>query len=136
MFACFALAYGVVSGFVMPARDHRRPTVEFLRAATAQVPADETLYVVGLGQSSAYPYIVHDECTYFDSAEALEQTLRAGAGRPIWILTLRAYENLGAASGFAFAEFAGEPSRDKHPRPETLVLGRLSLRSTAPAAVP
>jgi len=103
------------------------------------VPVEEKLYVVGLGQSSAYPYIVHEDCVYFDTAEDLRQTLRERSGQPIWILTLRAHEELGVQEGFTFTEVASEPVRAKHPRPKTIILGRLGLStegSTRPSALP
>lgn len=120
------LVYGVTSAIIMPRHDHRRETVAFLRAATAEVPAERKLYVIGLGQSSAYPYIAHDTCVYIDSPNAVRDTLAARDREPIWVLTLRKYQALAVERGLEFEEVAGEPVREKHPQPETIVLGRLS----------
>ncbi len=139
VFTVIPIVYGIVSGVVMPSRDHRRATFEFLREATARVPADETLYVVGLGQSSAYPYITHDRIAYIDRPDHVMAALDGAGGGPIWILTLREYENRREALGISFEEIQGEPIREKHPRPETMVLGRLTRRpdtQPSPSAAP
>ena len=135
VFTVLLIVYGIVSGVVMPSRDHRRATVDFLHEATARVPADETLYVVGLGQSAAYPYIAHNRVAYIDRPDHVIAALEEAGGGPIWILTLREYEDRSEALGVTLEEIQAEPVRAKHPRPETMVLGRLT-RISAPQPSP
>jgi 4-amino-4-deoxy-L-arabinose transferase-like glycosyltransferase len=125
------LVFAVVSGVVMPLRDHRAPTVEFLRQETAQVPADEPLYVVGLAQSAVYPYIQHAwKGTH--RFEELRQALDNADG-PVWVLTLHEHLDMGEKQGIAFETVAAEPVRRKYPKHETLVLGRISHMPAAGA---
>ncbi len=144
VFAVAALAYGVTSGYVMPRQDHRRATVEFVRRATSGVPAGEPLYVLGLMQSSAYPYIAHEPCIYLDPPQAstlgitkleehiavtlglIDKALEERGGRPMWVLSLRQYLDVAARGGLRFEPVDAEPVRPKHPAPETMILGRLA----------
>lgn len=142
-FIVLLILYGVVSGAIMPTRDHRAVTAEFTRTATAQVPDDEPLYVIALGQSSAYPYIQHDNCVYLPvtagevggalqpqiDLKAIHAALTARDGEPMWILSLRGYIKTGAEAGFSFELIAAEPARPKHPVPETHVLGLLGWQT-------
>lgn len=123
-FAGAAVVLLVVSGFVMPGRDHRRETVEFLRAAVQQVPPDEPLYVIGLAQSADYPYIEHD-CVYLDTLSDLRNAFERDADGDIWVLTLQQYISAGKAAGFVFEPVAAERERRKRPLPETNVIGRI-----------
>ena len=124
VFAVCLLGFAFVGGYVMPRQDHRRVTAEFVAGATAGVPADETLYVIGLAQSSAYPYIAHKRCAYLDRLDDIRDELRERQ-RPMWVLSLRKYAQLAADRGLSFEQAAAEQPRRKHPEPETLVLGRL-----------
>jgi 4-amino-4-deoxy-L-arabinose transferase-like glycosyltransferase len=134
VFAVCLVSFGVVGGYVMPKRDHRRATAEFVTSATARVPADETLYVIGLAQSSAYPYIVHKPCDYLDRLEDIQDVLRKRA-RPMWVFSLRAHLKLAAEHGLQFQEVAGEQPRPKLDWEETAILGLLS-ESSPPASMP
>jgi 4-amino-4-deoxy-L-arabinose transferase-like glycosyltransferase len=119
------IVFGVVGAVIMPMRDHRVPTVEFLRTYVPQVPEDEKLYVIGLGQVSAYPYIDH-QCAYVNSFSELEKVIRKRDGQPLWALTLRMHLRLADNHGLAYEKIAAEPAREKHPRHKTLTLARLS----------
>ena len=126
LFIALPLVYGAVSGIVMPLREHRRVTADFVRAETARVPADEPLYVIGLGQSMAYPYVQHADCVYLDTAEGVLAALDARGGKPLWVIAPREHLALVDKYQLDFAEVAGEPVRKKHPWDKTLVIGRLS----------
>ena len=132
-FAVIPLVFGAVSGVILPSRDHRQETVAFLRQAMTQIPPKQELFVIGLGQSSAYPYITHEPCIYFDTLEDVRETLHARHGEDMWILTLRQYQSLGDEAHLTFEEALGEREREHHPRDETIVLGRLTLGSPASA---
>lgn len=118
------VVFTLVSGVVMPRRDHRRETVEFLRREVARVPADQTLYVVGLAQSADYPYIVH-RCVYLHTLAEVRDAYEASPEKSIWILTLQAHVAAGRAAGFVFETAAEERPREKHPAEETCVIGRI-----------
>lgn len=60
MFVAAFVAYLVVGGWVMPARDPRAPVSAFVKRATSSLPADATLYVANLGESAAWFYIAGD----------------------------------------------------------------------------
>lgn len=129
-------AYGIVSAVVMPMRDHRAPTIDFVREACARVPEGTSLYVVGLGQSSIYPYLTYEPLRYLNSKEQVEGALVNLPEEPMWVLTLRANLEQTAEHGLSFEELAAEPVRKKYPAPETLVLGivrRATTTTTAPA---
>jgi 4-amino-4-deoxy-L-arabinose transferase-like glycosyltransferase len=133
VFATALVTYGVVSAVVMPARDHRRATVEFVRNAVRQVPSDAPLYVVGLGQSAVYPYIDH-ACEYLDSLPAVEAALRELAGRPMWVLTLPPHLATATELGLKFEEVAREAPRKRLSPEEALVLARAT--NEPPASAP
>jgi len=129
-FVVLPIIFGIVGGVIMPRRDHRRVTTDFVREATASVPAGNALYVVGLAQSSAYAYIEHSPCVYLDSLTDARAAAAKQAGHELWVLTLRGHEQLAEKEGLAFHEVRGEPEHKKHPRAETLVLATVK----APAA--
>jgi len=133
VFAVLLVAYGIVSGVVIPLRDHRRVTAEFVRAATARVPPGEKLYVVGLAQSAVYPYVGHD-WEGLNSLEEVQAVLRGADGQRVWMLTLRGYLATGADLGIGFDEVGGEPVRKRYPLENTLVLGRVIPSTSEPVA--
>jgi 4-amino-4-deoxy-L-arabinose transferase-like glycosyltransferase len=134
-FALGLVAFAIVSGIVMPRQDGRRLSVAFLRQSIPQVPADVPLYVTGLGQSAAYPYIQHP-CSYLDPFQDLRALVIRNTSRSIWMLTLRGNIPFAEENGLTFRIIAGEEPRKKLPAEETLVLGRLSAPADPPADVP
>lgn len=60
VFTVAFVAYFIVGGWVMPARDPRAPVVEFVRRTTAALPPDADLYVAHLGHSAAYFYVARE----------------------------------------------------------------------------
>lgn len=126
------IVFGIVGGVVMPRRDHRVVTVEFLRDAIAQVPPGEDLCLVGLAQSSVYPY-VHHACLYADTPEEIQNALSNAAGKPLWILTFHKNIEIGEQYGLSLDVVAREPVRKKYALPDTLVLGRAVHVATRPA---
>ena len=127
----FPIIFGIVAGVVMPARDHRRETAEFIQQATASLPDEATLYVIGLGQSSAYPYIEHDKCAYLDSADAIRDALESLNGGPMYVLTRQMNRMDITESGATFTELDSERVRRKYDWRETHTVGTLTK---APAA--
>lgn len=125
-FALGLVAFGIVGSVAIPLKDDDRDSVAFLRKATLQVPADAPLYVIGLGQSAAYPYIGRP-CVYLDPFENLPDLIRRSAGKSIWMLTLRGNLSLAEEQGLKFEVTAGEAGRKKLGPAEALVLGRLSI---------
>jgi 4-amino-4-deoxy-L-arabinose transferase-like glycosyltransferase len=124
VFVVALVAYNVVGGVVMPRRDHRRATVEFVRSALTQVPDDVDLYLAGLAQSALYPYIERP-CVYLRDQQEVEAAVNAPPADPMWVLTYRKHLGVVQRQGLRFEEVAGEPVRRKYPLPETLVLGRI-----------
>ncbi|MBW7905883.1 MAG: glycosyltransferase family 39 protein [Phycisphaerae bacterium] len=131
-FAVALAAFTAVSGWTMPARDHRRETVAFVRDAVAAVPSGEPLYLVGLAQSAVYVYVPRP-CAYADTPEELARAAERADG-PVWVLTTRANVDAGAAAGLAMDVARVEPPRRKLPEGEALVLGRLRIASREDAA--
>lgn len=132
---CLVITFMIVGGAVMPRRDHRRPTVEFLHNDTALVPEGEPLYVIGLGQSSAYPYINHAPLVYLDDPAAVRQAIKKN-GQPIWALAFHGYVPQAEEEGFVFEEIASEPTRRKYSWSETLTIGRLGITMSTTASRP
>ncbi len=115
-FAVALVLFGIVGGIIMPWQDGRRLTVAFLREAVPQVPAEAPLYVVGLGQSAAYPYIEH-KCVYLSRLDDIRQAIRGSSGRSIWLLTTREMIPTAEHNGLHFQEAAAEaPRRSSRPR--------------------
>lgn len=136
LYALFAAAlplFWFIGGYAMPLRDHRRGTAEFVRAATAKVPADETLHVLVLYQAPVSPYIQHAQTAYLDTPEAVEAALQERGDEPMWILTIRRNLSLAERYGYSFESLAEEPPRRKDPPDKSIVIGRLSR---APASRP
>jgi 4-amino-4-deoxy-L-arabinose transferase-like glycosyltransferase len=131
-FAVTVVVLAIVGAVVLPARDPRRATADFVRTETKRVPAEAKLYVVGLAQSAVYPYVQH-AWVGLNSLDEVRSELKASAGRPVWMLTLRAYLPAGAKEGIQLQEMVGEPARKKYPPQDMLVLGRVSVLSTQPA---
>jgi 4-amino-4-deoxy-L-arabinose transferase-like glycosyltransferase len=121
-FLGIAVALAIIGGFVMPRRDHRKPTVDFVRTQTAKLPPGETLYVVGLAQSAVYPYI---QCRWvgLNSAKDVQRVLEAADQRPVRVLTLQGFLPLAARLGLGLEVEAVEPVRRKYPAPLVLVMG-------------
>jgi 4-amino-4-deoxy-L-arabinose transferase-like glycosyltransferase len=133
VFAIALVAYDIVGGVVMPWRDHRQATVDFVRQEIPQIPADQPLYVVGLVQAAVYPYLdARHQCIYLRDQQEAKQMLAERAGETIWFLTYRKHLDQVRELGLDFQEVAHEPVHKRHPAPDTLVLGR--LRAAAPAA--
>lgn len=128
-FAVILIGFTLVSGVLMPGRDYRRETAAFVRAATAEVPPGERLFVVGLAQSAVYAYLSRP-CDYADTPEELAAAVRSGDG-PVWVLTTRANIAEGERAGLAFQEASAERERRKVPRAETLALGRVAASVTS-----
>lgn len=126
VFVVTPIIFGIAGGVVMPRRDHRQPTVDFLRESIPLVPADQPLYLAGLAQSSVYPYVGRD-FGYVSSLGELRDMLQDHGDRPLWILTLRKHLATGEALGLSLDEVAAEPARKHHPPEETHVLGRLVI---------
>ncbi len=133
----------VVGGWVMPRRDHRVGTVEFLHEVVRQLPAGETLYLVGLEQTFVYPYLEHP-AEYISlrparrgagpDFEPLKARLREAGDRGLLLMTFRRHvDGVGRQTGLVLDELAVEPVRKKHPEPETLVVGRARLAAVPPA---
>ncbi len=123
----------IIGGYVMPARDWRKPTVAFLDRELDRVPAGATLYVAGLAQSAVYPYIERD----FDYINSFSDARMAAendeAGQP-WLLTQRRYLTEAVSRGYVVREVAAEAPRDRVPHRETLVLARMIAAPDAPPA--
>jgi 4-amino-4-deoxy-L-arabinose transferase-like glycosyltransferase len=151
-FAVMLVAFGVIGAVVMPARDHRRPTIEFIHAASARVPADAPLHVLALGQSFVYPYIAH-RCVYPDvrgvenpettpeaiaekARRQIEAAVRSLDREPMWVLIPRKYLSVAADWGIHVEEVLAEPERKKYPAPETLLLGIVQSTSSEPTSKP
>lgn len=126
------VALTLVSGVIMPRRDHRRPTVEFVRQASGLVPSGTTLNIIGLAQSAVYPY-VPCEWEAFNDAARIEALLKRVGREPVWILTTGALADAAAAQGVEIETVAAEPLRPpKYPREQTLVLGRVVRAASQP----
>lgn len=125
-FAVMLIVFNVVGGYAIPKADHRRETTEFVSRATALVPADETLYVIGLERTPAYPYIRHSRCAYMDEVDEVRAALAQRDGRPMWVISVNMYLTEGARHGLVFEPVAVEEPRKKQPLEKTVVLGRLS----------
>lgn len=131
-FLAALVAFTVVSGVIMPRRDHRRPTVEFVRQAAQLVPSGVTLNVIGLAQSAVYPYI---PCAWeaFNDPARIEALLRRVGHEPVWILTTGALADSAARQGVELETVAAEPVRvPKYPRERTLLLARVLRAATQP----
>ena len=131
-FTLLVIAFGYIGARVMPQRDHQRPTVEFVRAATAPIPEDERLYIAGLGQSAVYPYVAHSNVHYTDSLAEIDSILNDAGPAGILLMTLQKHLVASRADSWSFLQQGGEPVREKHPLEETLVLGRLTQRPQPP----
>ncbi|MBK9121409.1 MAG: glycosyltransferase family 39 protein [Phycisphaerales bacterium] len=125
VFSVALLAFGLVSGVVMPARDHRRPTVEFAQRVTGDLPADAVLLVTGLGQHAVYPYLAHPRIVYADEPEAIRRLIAERGGAPLWALTVQKRMPDAEKLGLQFEELAREEPRRKLNPGDELVFGRL-----------
>lgn len=122
--AAAVVIFAVVGGVIMPRRDHRRPTADFVRQATAGLPPEGHLFVAGLDQSAVYPYVQHRWELIHTPAELTAAIDRAG-DEPVWVLTLPDQLRSDHASTWRFEEIDAEPVRARYPRSETLVLARV-----------
>lgn len=124
VFACIAIAFAIVNATVMPQRDPRKETIAFVQQHVTPLPAQEQLFIIGLGQHAAYPYIQRP-CVYLpdDVAEAKHAVEELDA--PAWVLTLRQYLDVAAREGLHFTEVAAEPPHRKVKPHEVLVLLRV-----------
>ena len=134
-FTVFVVLVGIAGGVIMPGRDHRRVTAEFVRDATSAIPAQEALYVAGLGQSAAYPYISHENCIYVDSLPEIDAVLKDAGAEGILVFTLHQYLQTPGTEHWGFTLLRGEPVRKKHPLEESLILGRVVEQRT-PTSLP
>lgn len=135
-FIAALIGFNIVGGYVMPRRDHRAPTVEFVRERTSAVPPDTRLCVVGLDQSFVFPYIEH-AWEGFVEIEPLKELIEQSGSTPVWILTAHKYLRKGAEHGIVIEERHSEPVRRKYPKPATLVLGPARLQpATGPTTGP
>jgi 4-amino-4-deoxy-L-arabinose transferase-like glycosyltransferase len=129
-FVVIPIVLAIVGGFVMPKRDHRRATVEFVQSLAERVPADAQLYTVGLGQSAVYPYLprpaVHVNTRDPRDIDAL---LRPVAGQSAYVLTLQGHLVEFERRGVQFETVATEPppKRKKAAPEQMLVLGRATF---------
>ncbi|MBK8915772.1 MAG: glycosyltransferase family 39 protein [Phycisphaerales bacterium] len=114
----------VVGGIIMPKRDHRRATAEFIADVTARVPPGETLYTLGLAQSSVFPYI---RCDWrgINRLSEFAEVLQRADGRPVWVLTLRGYLHAEAARELQFEELGADRPRKPHLQAQAHVFGRV-----------
>lgn len=134
-FAAGAIAFAIVGGLVMPRHDDGRLTIQFLDKSIPQVPAKTPLYLVGLSQIAAYPYIPHS-WQYLDNLPDVQSAVRSAPDRTIWILTTPLYASAAEEAGLAFDSVAAEPPRRKLSRADALLLGRLTLATaTQPGAM-
>ncbi len=125
VFAAILVGMVIVGGAVMPWRDHRRPRVDFVNREVPQMPAGETLHVLGLEQAAVYPYLeVQRPCKYFGAWSEIAALIRNRPAAPLWVLTKRERLAPAATFGIRLQEVAGEPSRKKYPPDQTLVLLR------------
>jgi 4-amino-4-deoxy-L-arabinose transferase-like glycosyltransferase len=90
VFAGAFVAYLIVGGWVMPARDPRAAVAAFVKRTTSSLPASANLYVANLGESAAYFYVARDY-RYADSLQGVP----TGDVR-VFVLTTQAH-----AAGFA-----------------------------------
>jgi hypothetical protein len=90
------------------------------------VPEREILYVVGLAQTPAYPYILHRPLRYIDDLGVIEKELRDRGGRPMWVLTIDRVADMAVEHGLRFVEELSETPRARQPPDKTVVLGLLS----------
>lgn len=123
-FTVTAAIFLFVGGYIMPARDWRLPTVEFLRNQIPDIPSGATFYVAGLGQSAVYPYISADY-DYINSFSDAKAVADDDSSNDPWILTYRIHVTAAIDRGFVLKEIAFEAPRDRVPYRETLVLVRL-----------
>jgi hypothetical protein len=123
VFGVMLIGFLIVGGLVMPRRDTRRTSADFLRSETAKMPADATLYIAGDARPSAHPYIER-ECVYRGSWSEVVESLDNAAGDHIWVLALRDML-LGAERELDFEEIANEAASERYPEKKTLVLGRV-----------
>ncbi len=128
LFVSLVVVFGIVGGVVIPMQDSRQATVAFLRESVAQVPAEQPLYVAGLGQVTAYAYIDH-RCVYLGGLPELKQAVQASDSGTIWLLTLQGNLPEAARHGLQLEAVATETPSRRVPQPEALVLGRLRLAS-------
>lgn len=147
-FVVALILFGIVGGIIMPGRDHRVPTVEFVRERTAELPPDESLYFVGLQQSFVFPYIRHEWEAFFYTrrgeeavfeVEPLRKAIAQSGSTPVWILIQHKHLTLAARHGIVIDKKNAEPVRRKYARDETFLLGTARLQSdpaTRPATVP
>jgi len=129
-FSVAAAIFLFIGGYVMPARDWRRPTVAFLNKHVPEIPRGATFYVAGLGQSSAYPYISVDY-DYINSFSEAKAVVDNNTENDPWILTYRMHLIEARKRGFQLVDIAAEAQRERVSYDETLVLARLI---SAPAA--
>ncbi len=128
VFTVIVILYGVVGAVVMPARDHRRVTADFVRTATGDLPAEQRLYVAGLGQSSVYPYIEHENISYSDSLDEIGNLVLEAGEAGVLLLTLHKHLGMPGTEQWVFTPIAAEPVRKKHPLEDTVVIGRVHER--------
>lgn len=122
-FGIIFVVYIIVGGWIMPARDPRKATAEFVREATAALPPEAALFVAGLGQSAAYFYIARDY-TCLDSLSDLPP-----GAHDAYVLTPAAHaDELAAARGLTVT--AQEPQRESRSEGDRLVLLQSSPKTS------
>ena len=104
VFAVCLLGFAFVGGYVMPRQDHRR--VSRHQPAPAGVPADETLYVIGL---AVVGLSLHRTQTLCVSGSFGRHPRRLHDQHPMWVLSLRKYAQ--ADRRFSFEQAAAEQRR-------------------------
>ncbi len=135
--AAMLVAFLVVGGYVMPRRDHRRTTVEFVQALGQHVPAGRTVYVTGLGLSHVYPYLTYRPIAHLFLPAEIEAAMKDLPEEPLWVLTRRQYVWRAERHGLRVEAIASEPPRKKKGvGDQGLVLARITraqVPSTAAA---
>ena len=125
--AAMLVAFLVVGGYVMPRRDHRRPTVEFVRALGQHVPPGTTVYVTGLGLSNVYPYLAYRPVAHLFLPAEINAAMRDLPEEPLWVLTLRQHMPKAEQEGLRVEEVASEPpGRKRGASEDALVLARIT----------
>lgn len=124
VFTSIALAFAVVNATVMPQRDPRKEMLAFVQQHVTALPAQDKLFIIGLGQHAAYPYIQHP-CVYLPDNLAAAKHAVEELNAPAWVLTLRQYLDVASREGLHFTEVAAEPPHRKLKPHEALVLLRV-----------
>ncbi len=132
-FAAALVPFALVGGVAIPRQDRQAPTIDFVREASARVPPEETLHVVGLAQSAAYAYI---KCRWrgYNSLGPFQQTIEQAGTRPLWVLTQSRHLAAARSMALQWEIVARERPRPRWPESETLVLCRVRRSAAASAS--